>query len=102
MLKYTITIKEKQMIVDFSSDTTSGVNNEIIEAIVKANKGCMQGYFKDDYTKEVKEIIQKEFSVPVNTLFVSNGTAVNILALRVLLQGSVSSILCDEITHISK
>lgn len=72
------------MIVDFSSDTTSGVNNEIINALISANKGCELGYFKDEHTKAVKKWVQSQFSVPVETTFVSNGTAVNILALRTM------------------
>ena len=90
------------MIVDFTSDTTSGVSKEILNAIVKANEGCMIGYYDDKYTKEVRETLQGMFSKPINTLFVSNGTAVNILGLRVLLQGTVGSILCEECTHIAK
>ena len=90
------------MIIDFTSDTVSGVSEEILNSIINANEGCMSGYFNDDYTKKVREIIQKQFSKPVNTLFVSNGTAVNILGLRVLLQGEVASILCDQCTHIAK
>lgn len=90
------------MKINFLSDTYSGVNQEIIDAIADANKGYSIGYFKDEYTKKVREIVQGMFTKKTNTLFVSNGTAVNVLGLRMLLQGSVSSILCEEGTHIAK
>lgn len=88
------------MIVDFSSDTTAGVSQEIMNAIIKANKGCMAGYFNDEYTEKVRKQVQKMFTKPVETYFVSNGTAVNILGLKMLTNG-VCSIMCTNTTHIS-
>ena len=89
------------MIVDFSSDTTSGVSDEIMHALISANKGCELGYFKDEHTKNVKKWVQSQFSVPVEVAFVSNGTAVNILALRTMTK-DICSIICTDTTHISR
>lgn len=88
------------MIVDFSSDTTAGVSEEIIKAIVAANIDCELGYFKDSHTDNVRKWVQSQFSIPVKTTFVSNGTAVNILALRTMTR-SICSILCTDTTHIA-
>lgn len=87
------------MIVDFSSDTTAGVSDEIMNALICANKGCELGYFKDEHTKNVKEWVQSQFTVPVEVAFVSNGTAVNILALRTMTK-DICSIICTDNTHI--
>ncbi len=88
------------MIVDFSSDTTAGVSDEIMNAVVAANKGCELGYFKDEHTKNVKKWVQSQFTVPVEVALISNGTAVNILALRTMTNG-VCSIICTDTTHIA-
>ena len=45
------------MIANFSSDTTSGVSDEIMNALISANKGYELGYFKDEHTKNVKKSI---------------------------------------------
>ncbi len=89
------------MIANFSSDTTSGVSDEIMNALISANKGYELGYFKDEHTKNVKKWVQSQFTVPVEVAFVSNGTAVNILALRTMTK-DICSILCTDTTHVSR
>lgn len=93
--------EEKYMIADFQSDTTAGVSEPIMQAIVKANVGCELGYFQDHHTENVRKWVSEQFSVPVKTFFISNGTAVNILAMRTM-TNRISSIVCTSNTHIAK
>lgn len=86
---------------DFNGDTTAPVCREIMEKLNEINYGNMFGYSQDTYTKQARELIQKEFSKPVDIHFVSSGSGANILAIKQL-KDNYSSIICCENSHLNQ
>jgi len=85
--------------VSFGSDNYSGVAPEIMEFIVKINKGHSTGYGEDDYTRKATELFKAEFGQDIEVFFLYNGTAANTLALGKMTQ-SYNSIICSDLSHI--
>jgi threonine aldolase len=83
----------------FASDNNAGIHPKILEAISKANKGHVIAYGDDRYTQEALDLFKEKFGSQVETFFVFNGTAANVLGLKALTQ-SYHSIICSEIAHL--
>jgi len=83
----------------FASDNNSGVHPDILKAIEKANKGHALAYGDDEYTKEADKKFQEHFG-DVDTYFLFNGTAANVLGLKAM-TSSYNSIICAETAHIN-
>lgn len=86
---------------DFNGDTTAPVCPEIMKKLNEINQGNMFGYSQDKYTEQARKLIQKEFSVPVETFFVASGSGANILAIKHL-KNDYSSIICCENSHLNQ
>ena len=82
----------------FSSDTTAPVCSEVMEGLLRANAEYELGYFEDHYTKKVRDIIQGYFSKPVGIHFCTNGTASNVLAIKIM-KHNYSSIITTKYAH---
>ena len=66
----------------FSSDNYSPVPQQVLDALVEANKGYQPSYGEDSQMKKVRHLIQNVFEAPEAAVYlVATGTAANSLAL---------------------
>ena len=84
----------------FASDNNSGVHPDILKAISRANIGHAQAYGDDEYTKIADKKIKEHFGKNIDTFFMFNGTAANVLGLKAM-TSSFNSIICAEVAHIN-
>ena len=82
----------------FASDNYSGVHPKIMESLLQANVGHESPYGGDTYTQKAKKLFNEVFG-EVETLFVYNGTASNVMALDILKEIG-SAVLCPSTAHI--
>lgn len=92
-------MKTKKLI-SFASDNYSPVHPDVMDAIVKANEYQARAYGEDDYTKLSDKIFKKHFGTNIETYYVFNGTAANVLGLKAITE-SFNSIICAETAHIN-
>lgn len=85
---------------DFAGDTEAAACLEIIERCLQVNVSNMTGYGKDDLTRQVQEIVQGQFSKKISTLLLSNGSAANVLAIK-LMKHDYSQIISLKDGHIN-
>ena len=71
--------------IDFRSDNVHSVPDQIINALVDANKGTISSYGGDQLTKKACDLLSKTFNKDLSSFFVSTGTAANSLALSLSL-----------------
>lgn len=83
------------------SDNHSGIHPKIITSIIEANRDHAPSYGTDKETQQMEDYFREIFGHNVETHFVFNGTAANVLCLRSLLQ-SHESILCAETSHLNR
>jgi threonine aldolase len=83
----------------FASDNNAGVHPEILQAISKANNGHVVGYGDDPYTRSAVEKFKEHFGSDIEVFFVFNGTAANVLSLKMLTE-SFHAVICTEAAHI--
>ena len=67
--------------IDFRSDNTGRAAPEILEALVRANRGTALGYGGDDWTAALQRRFCELFETAVQVFPVATGTAANALAL---------------------
>ena len=69
----------------FSSDNYSPVPQQVLDALVEANKGYQPSYGEDSQMTKVRHLIQNVFEAPEAAVYlVATGTAANSLALSTL------------------
>jgi len=85
---------------EFGSDNHSGVHPDIINAIETVNVGYSVAYGDDVYTKRAVKKFKEHFGKNIDVYFVGNGTAANILGLKVVTK-SFNSIFCAENAHLN-
>ena len=74
--------------------------DEIINAVIEANKTAIDGgYGNDSSSARATALMQEHFSTPIYTTFAINGTAANVMALKMMLN-RCDAIICAEQTHI--
>lgn len=88
------------MFRSFASDNNSGVHPEILKAIEEANIGHALAYGDDDYTKIAVKKFEEHFGPNIDTYFVFNGTAANVLGLKAMVN-SFNSVICADVAHIN-
>jgi threonine aldolase len=84
----------------FASDNYSGVQPEIMEALLKANQGHTATYGYYEYTSRAVEGFKKYFGNDIEVYFAYNGTGANVLGLQSMTQ-SFNSIICSDLAHIN-
>ncbi len=84
----------------FISDNNSGVHENIMRAIINANKDHEYAYGGDDLTKKATEKISELFDKDVDVYFVSTGTAANVIGISGLLR-PYESVICADTAHIN-
>jgi len=85
---------------EFGSDNHSGVHPDIIKAINSVNVGYSIAYGNDFYTKRAVNKFKEHFGKGIDVYFVGNGTAANILGLKVVTK-SFNSIFCADVAHLN-
>ncbi|MFA6333952.1 MAG: low specificity L-threonine aldolase [Bacteroidales bacterium] len=88
------------MLHSFGSDNHSGVAPEILEAIIRANRGFTVAYGEDEVTQSAVRKFKEQLGEEVEVFFVFNGTGANIAALKAL-TNSYNAILCPDSAHIN-
>lgn len=86
--------------IDYRSDNTGRASPEILEALVRANRGTALGYGADEWTAALQPRFSELFEAPVRVFPVATGTAANALALAAL-GPSWGNIYCSEFAHIN-
>lgn len=82
-----------------ASDNAAPVHPAVMAAIQRANEGPALAYGHDDWTEAAIERIRSVFGESTEALFVFNGTAANVLALRTVVD-SYHAVLCAESSHL--
>ncbi len=85
--------------MNFGSDNWAGAAPEIIDAIVRANKGLAPAYGGDDLTARVEAQFSDLFETDCAVYFVATGGAANGLALSVMTP-PYGMVLCHEQSHV--
>jgi threonine aldolase len=85
----------------FASDNNAGVHPDVIEAMISVNKGHTVGYGADIYTEKVVRSFKDNLGEQVETFFVFNGTAANVLGLSGVTR-SWNSIITASSAHIEQ
>ncbi len=83
----------------FASDNQAGIHPKILAAIIAANQGHAQGYGQDDLTKLSDCVFKTHFGETAQVCFVFNGTAANVLSLKIYLE-DFQAALVSEGSHL--
>ena len=86
--------------IDFRSDNTGRAAPEILDALIRANRGTALGYGGDDWTAALQQRFCELFETAVRVFPVATGTAANALALASL-GPSWGIVYCSEVAHIN-
>jgi threonine aldolase len=84
----------------FGSDNHSGVHHQILEALAVANSDHAPSYGTDDISIEAHGLFKQTFGAQALVQFVFNGTAANVLCLR-LACDTFNSVLCADVSHLN-
>jgi threonine aldolase len=84
----------------FGSDNHSGVHPQIIEALASVNNGHAPSYGTDETSVEAHGLFKQKFGAQAQVQFVFNGTAANVMCLR-LACDSYHSVLCSDVSHMN-
>ena len=84
----------------FGSDNHAGIHPTILQQMLLSNEGHQPSYGTDDYSFEAINLFKNHFGQSAEIHFVYNGTAANILALRVGLQRHESCLVSD-VSHLN-
>lgn len=85
----------------FGSDNFSTVDPKVMEFLQQINqKGHAQSYDGDSVTAQARAEFRELFGEEVPVLFVSTGTAANILSIKLLLEKPYDAVVTSNISHI--
>jgi threonine aldolase len=84
----------------FLSDNSSGVDSEIMTALIEANKEHTYPYGNDDWTQALEQKVKQIFGEKANMTVVFNGTSANVLGLMTGLH-SYHSVIAVDSSHIN-
>lgn len=85
--------------VMFGSDNQAGATPQVLEAIAAAYAGAAGAYGDDAFTEAGVEALRETFETDLDAVFVSSGTAANMLALAAMVQ-PWEGIVCHHQAHI--
>ncbi len=86
--------------MNFASDNVYGVDQAIMDAMVKANTGTSASYAYDDITTRVESQFNEVFECEVKVFLMTTGTAANSLALSTMAP-PFGAIFCHAYSHIN-
>lgn len=84
----------------FGSDNHSGVHPQILEAIAMVNNGHAPSYGTDEVSVEAHGLFKQKFGAQAQVQFVFNGTAANVMCLRLACDG-YHAVLCSDVSHMN-
>lgn len=93
-----MTIWEEKFQIGFGSDNHSGVHPRIFQTLGDVNFGHAPSYGTDSISLLATKEFQKHFGPEVQTFFVFNGTAANVLSMMAM-TSSYQSILASDMSH---
>ncbi len=85
--------------LSLGSDNHSGVHPLVWQAMAQSNSGHAPSYGTDELTAKALDEFKKQFGESVETFFVFNGTAANVLCLRALVE-SFEAVICADTAHL--
>lgn len=83
----------------FGSDNHSGIHPVMLQAMIDGNSDHVPSYGTDRYSEKTAVQFQDLFASPVDTYFVYNGTAANVLSLQAAME-RFESVLCSDVSHL--
>lgn len=83
----------------FASDNFAGAHPRILEAIQAVNHGHAMAYGDDPVTARAREAFDRLFGRKVDTHFVFNGTAANVLS-HMAFANPRGAVLCADVAHL--
>lgn len=83
----------------FGSDNHSGIHPIMLNAIVECNSQHEPSYGTDQYSEKAISQFKDLFGSQVDTHFVYNGTAANVLSLQAAME-RYETVLCSDVSHI--
>ena len=95
-----VKIQAKRDRVKFASDNVTGACPEVLDAIIKANKGDSTPYGNDQISTELQDKFSEIFEKEVIVFPTASGTAANALALSTMTP-SFGNIYCHKLSHIN-
>lgn len=84
----------------FGSDNHSGTHPKILESLKEHNLGHMPSYGTDEISAEAQGLFKQKFGAQAQAHFVFNGTAANVMCLR-LACDTFHSVLCGDLSHMN-
>ncbi len=84
----------------FASDNYSAVHPAVMQKLQDINSGHQPSYGADEITKQATEVFQKVFGGGSSVIFLANGTATNILSLKLLLKQPYEAVILAGTSHI--
>ncbi|MDP2300312.1 MAG: beta-eliminating lyase-related protein, partial [Actinomycetota bacterium] len=84
----------------FASDNASGVQPDVMAAIVAVNAGHAHAYGDDPWTRRAHELFKRHFGEHAEAFCVFNGTGANVTALQALMR-PFESVICATTAHIN-
>ena len=88
------------MFIGFISDNAAGAHPRILEAVLKANKGCCLPYGDDEYCAQAQAEFRKLFGPDIEVFLTLSGTGCNVLSLRSALR-PWQGVICADVAHIN-
>lgn len=83
----------------FGSDNQAGASERVLDAISDAYRSHQDPYGTDDYTAAAVDALRELFDTDLTAVFVSSGTAANMLALSTMVQ-PWDGVVCHHQAHI--
>ena len=83
----------------FGSDNHAGVHPQLLRALTECNPDHAPSYGTDSWSTGAIAEFRKHFGPQTEVFFVFNGTACNVLALRLLCERH-ESVLCSNVSHL--
>lgn len=83
----------------FGSDNHSGIHPVMLNAIIECNSQHEPSYGTDQYSEKAISQFKDLFGSHVDTHFVYNGTAANVLSLQASME-RYETVLCSDVSHI--
>ncbi len=83
----------------FGSDNHSGIHPLMLSAIIECNSQHEPSYGTDQYSEKAIAQFKDLFGAHVETHFVYNGTAANVLSLQSAME-RYETVLCSDVSHI--
>lgn len=81
-----------------ASDHHYPAHPEMLRALERVNQGFLPSYEADEHSQKAKALLSDIFKASGGVYFVFNGTAANVLSLKLFLPPA-SSVICSDVAH---